>query len=167
MIKIGLDFHGTITNDPDFFRELSELAMDKGHEVHIITGGFHKSEAGILKEYGIKHTQVFSMYDYFKGLDKVTYCEDGTFRVDDEIWDKTKGEYCKEYGIDFMIDDTLKYGKHFKTPYCHYDAKSFSGIVNGRHRIALSSPASSLDDIIKHVSDHKSTVLRRGSVHDL
>ena len=153
-IKIGLDFHGVISNDPDFFSGLSKLAIDKGHEIHIISGGINKEEQEILRKHKVKHTQIFSMVHYFDGLGEVTYFNDGTFQVDDELWNKVKAEYCQEYGIDIMIDDSPRYGKHFQTPYCRYDAQDLSGTVNG-HFLELSSPERSLNDIEEYVSAHK------------
>lgn len=37
-MKIGLDFHGVIDADPEFFAVETELLIKAGHEVHIITG---------------------------------------------------------------------------------------------------------------------------------
>ena len=37
-MNIGLDIHGVITSNPRFFSHFSTLAVERGHEVHIITG---------------------------------------------------------------------------------------------------------------------------------
>ena len=34
-----------------------------------------------------------------------------------EDWDKIKGQYCKDNGIDLHIDDTLIYNNYFTTPF--------------------------------------------------
>ena len=37
-MKIGLDFHGVITDDPVFFAKETQELKRTGHEIHIITG---------------------------------------------------------------------------------------------------------------------------------
>ena len=32
--KIGIDFHGVITEAPVFFRDFAALALDKGYEIY-------------------------------------------------------------------------------------------------------------------------------------
>jgi hypothetical protein len=48
---------------------------------------------------------------------------DDNFWVDDEPWNKTKAELCREHGIDFHIDDSPHYGKYFSTPYMQVNIK--------------------------------------------
>jgi hypothetical protein len=38
MIKLGLDVHGVIDDDPEFFSRFSEITLEQGNEVYIITG---------------------------------------------------------------------------------------------------------------------------------
>ena len=38
-LRIGIDFHGVITEAPAFFRDLTTLAFDKDYEIYIISGG--------------------------------------------------------------------------------------------------------------------------------
>ena len=122
--KLGLDVHGVVDAMPDFFSFLTDSFIKNGAEVHIITGGrwdveFEKQ----LNDFGIKWTHKFSVYDYLKESDaevigKVQF-PDGTIqkKFKNEDWDKVKGQYCRDNGIDLHIDDTLIYNSFFSTPF--------------------------------------------------
>ena len=49
--------------------------------------------------------------------------EKGRPWMDDDIWDRTKGDYCKKHQIDFCIDDTERYGDYFETPFAFMKIK--------------------------------------------
>lgn len=36
-MNIGIDYGGTITAAPDFFRTLADIMLKAGHEIHVIT----------------------------------------------------------------------------------------------------------------------------------
>lgn len=122
--KLGLDIHGVVDSMPEFFSFLTDSFINNGGEVHIITGGrwdveFEKQ----LNDFGIKWTHKFSVYDYLKESDyevigKVQF-PDGTIqkKFKNEDWDKVKGQYCKDNGINLHIDDTLIYNNFFSTPF--------------------------------------------------
>jgi len=122
--KIGLDIHGVVDSMPEFFSFLSNAFISAGGEVHIITGGRWDSEfETMLNDFGIKWTHKFSVYDYLKESDaevigKVEF-PDGTIqkKFKNEDWDKVKGQYCKDNGINLHIDDTLIYNNFFTTPF--------------------------------------------------
>jgi hypothetical protein len=122
--KIGLDVHGVIDGMPEFFAFLTQSFVNSGGEVHIITGGRWDSEfEKQLNDFGIKWTHKFSVYDYLKSIGaeqtgKIQF-PDGTVqrKFNPEDWDKVKGEYCKEMGINLHIDDTLIYNNFFTTPF--------------------------------------------------
>jgi len=122
-IKIGLDIHGVITKNPSFYSLLSNLAVTRGYEVHIITGAmFTSSLINKLKNYGISWTHSFSISDYYKQLGTlVTYTAPNHPWMDASIWDKAKAIYCDDLKIDFHIDDSLQYGEYFKTLFGLYD----------------------------------------------
>lgn len=125
-LKIGLDIHGVISKNPEFFRIITKLLVDAGHEVHIITGGSLKATELELKIYGVHYTHFFSVYDHLISNGYRTEGEvrfpDGTIQKKfiDGVWDRVKGEYCSKMGIDMHIDDTDNYQKFFKTPFCLY-----------------------------------------------
>jgi hypothetical protein len=122
--KLGLDIHGVIDSDPDFFSTLTKIL--KGHpevEVHIITGGHFHKEKENLENWGIEYDEFFSIYDYHYSKGTPTwYDTKGDERMDELEWDKTKGEYCAREGITIMIDDTYKYSKYMPetTHFYHY-----------------------------------------------
>lgn len=38
-LKIGLDFHGVITDNPEYFKVFANEALRRGYEIHVISGG--------------------------------------------------------------------------------------------------------------------------------
>lgn len=126
-MKIGLDIHGVCDTNPEFFKEMSRLFVDAGHEVIIITGKM-KSHGAIdeIKNLGISYTKFFSIADYHKekGVE-LLYDDNGNPWIDDETWNQTKAEICEKENIDFHIDDSPIYGKYFKTPYAQIIIKNF------------------------------------------
>lgn len=118
-MKIGLDIHGVCDANPEFFVELSRIFVEAGHEVHILTG--RRVSDGALeevKELGLSYTHFMSISDYHKSIGtKMWEDENGNPWLDGEMWDRTKGDYCKKFGIDFCLDDTERYGQYFETPF--------------------------------------------------
>lgn len=129
--KIGLDFHGVINTNPEFFRELINLVRQEGIECHIISGGPEEFIAQYLAEQKINYQNLWCIFDFYEAKKKVTMLADGSFHIDDELWDKAKAEYCRNQNIDVHIDDSSIYGKYFTTPYCQYNPHTKQGIVNG------------------------------------
>ena len=123
-MKIGLDIHGVSDTNSKFFSELSNLFVNNGHEVHVITGPkFEKVEA-VLKEAGIKYTHFFSIVDEAeKNGIVVRYDDKGDPFIDVEIWNRSKAKYCKTHAIDLHFDDSDIYHKYFETPYTRYHHK--------------------------------------------
>jgi len=118
-LKIGLDIHGVIDRKPAFFRAFIDRARANGHEIHIITGGQKKPKLlKQLEDLGIKYDYFFSISDFLiqHGV-PVHFKDSNNPFFDTKEWDKVKGQYCKEQGIDLHIDDSPEYGKHFVTPY--------------------------------------------------
>lgn len=119
--KIGLDIHGVIDSDPDFFSDLSKDLVAAGWEVHIITGPTKTKARKELEQYKITFTHFFSIEDYHiaKGTE-VSYDEKGNPWMNKDHWDQTKGEYCYKMGISLHIDDSDMYQRFFKTPFCKF-----------------------------------------------
>ena len=117
-MRIGFDFHGVL-DTYEVFRELTRILVNSDHEVHIITGEENsKTFRKTLKDLDIKHTKIFSITSYHKKKGtEVKYDENGEPWMDRDIWNPTKARYCKRNRIDFHIDDSLEYGKHFTTPF--------------------------------------------------
>jgi hypothetical protein len=119
-IKIGLDIHGVIDQDPDFFATIISMLRMQGNEVHILTGREITDELiEKLSGYGVTYDQLFSITTYHK--EKGTYI---TYKNDDPTqpliapptWDRTKGIYATKVGLDIHIDDSLIYGQFFVYP---------------------------------------------------
>ncbi len=129
MIKIGLDIHGVIDTNPEFFSALTKLlsfnnGTDQICEIHILTGsrlGNGKIRE-LLDENKIKYHHLFSISDYLNEncvpeLEKSTK-ENPFFKKED--WDLVKADYCRRNEIDLMVDDTDAYIEHFTTPFARY-----------------------------------------------
>lgn len=117
-LKIGLDIHGCIDQDPNFFGELSRTLIASGHEVHITTGSFITDKIkDELRGYGMEWTHLWSISDYYKNKPGIELWLDEKGRpwVDDELWNMAKGDYAKSQNLDLCIDDTEVYKKYFST----------------------------------------------------
>jgi hypothetical protein len=114
---IGIDIHGVITRFPSFFAIVSFRLIQKGHQVHIITGAKCTPErCKRLKDLGINWTHFFSIVDYCESNGKdVRYDEKNQPWIDEELWNKAKANYCEQNGIYCHIDDSDIYGQFFKT----------------------------------------------------
>lgn len=125
--KLGLDIHGVIDSNPDFFAFLTDSFIKNGGEVHILTGGHWDEDLNNkLKSFGIKWTHKFSVYDHLietgaKVVGEIQF-PDGTIqkKFEDGLWDHVKADYCKKNNISIHIDDTLIYNDFFTTPFCRF-----------------------------------------------
>ena len=63
-IKIGLDFHGVITDNPTYFSKFTQEAITRGYEIHIITGGPADVVKVMLDEWKINYTTIFAILDF-------------------------------------------------------------------------------------------------------
>lgn len=120
-MKIALDIHGVCDSSPEFFKLISKLIINDGGEVHILTG--RRVSDGALeevRELDIGYTHFFSIADHHEEIGtKMWEDKNGNPWLDDETWDRTKGDYCKENEIDFCMDDTERYGEYFETPFAY------------------------------------------------
>jgi len=123
--KLALDIHGVCDENPEFFALISKLLIDSGNEIHILTG--RRESDGAMKEINdlnISYTHLFSIADYHEKIGtKMHDDENGRPWMGGDIWDRTKGDYCKEHNIDFCLDDTERYGKYFETPFAYMKIK--------------------------------------------
>lgn len=145
-LKIGMDFHGVINQNPLYFKELACELIRRGHEVHIITGGPCETITQTLEKMKFCYTQSFAILDHYEGLGMVEYAGDGGFHIDDKLWDTAKAKYCKAWNIDLHIDDSLVYLQYFETPYCRYEAQLQRCILNGLPCLDFQLPAAKVVD---------------------
>lgn len=130
MMKVAIDVHDTIDACPEFFSQLTQLLKAFGVEIHIVTGAASSLELRRrLLNWGIRYDKFFSITDYHKAIGTpIEWDEKGGPHIDDDIWDSTKGEYCKRNEIDITIDDSEIYGIYFDTPYIRFDSGKFGSI---------------------------------------
>ena len=120
-LKIGLDYHGVINTDIEYFKQFCEVALARGHEIHILSGGPEQKIVSQLQKAKICFSRVFTIFDFYNEKGMACRLSNGDFYVDENLWNETKAEYCRQNNIDIQIDDSLIYGKYFTTPYCIYD----------------------------------------------
>lgn len=119
-MKVGVDLHGVLDTNPEFFKAFIDTLMSQGHEVHIVSGCKASDMLKFLQKHKIKYDFIYSITTDF-----LTRTIPLPFKLDknknpyfaSKDWDKAKAVYCQNYELDMMIDDTLLYGKHFKTPF--------------------------------------------------
>lgn len=123
-MKIGIDIHGVITENPKFFAEFTATLLAGGHEIHIITGPRYEKVEPILRKWRIKYTHFFSIVEHEekRGVTQIMWDKKGDPFMDINVWDRAKAKYCKRMKIDMHIDDSTKYGEYFETPFCHYSS---------------------------------------------
>ena len=124
-MKIGLDIHGVIDQNPKFFAEFSKAMVEAGHEIHIITGPRFEKVERLLKRHKIVYTHFFSIVEYEekRGVVEIKWDKKGDPYMDFFVWDGCKARYCKRKKIDLHIDDSEKYATHFMTPFALYNFK--------------------------------------------
>lgn len=108
-IKVGLDIHGVIDIAPEFFTLLSKLPV----EIHIITGIKESLDDRVPND--LEYDYWFSIHQACEDLNiEINYDEHNRPLVDADVWNKQKAIYCKENGINLMIDDSPTYAKTFE-----------------------------------------------------
>jgi len=130
VFKLGLDFHGVIDDLTEEFKALSKILVESGNEVHIITGGPWEEVGPLVDKMGIRYTHKFSIRDHHREIGTETNGVHPKYNfplIDNDIWDKTKGDYCKKHNISLMIDDTVEYGNDFTTPFARLWTKNKKG----------------------------------------
>lgn len=114
-MKFGFDIHGVLDKHPAIYAAMTQALRAGGHEVYVITGSIHTDEeASKLRTWGIEWDHWFSVTQYHmdKGDVEVEWV-DGKPWMDADVWNRTKGDYCRDEGINWMVDDSPVYGKHF------------------------------------------------------
>ena len=123
-MRIGLDIHGVVSANPQFWSTLTKLLIDAGHEIHVLTG--HPVNHVLLqklKRWKLHYTHIFSIVDeHRKRGTKMWQNKKGHWFMSAKDWNPTKAEYCRVHKVQVHIDDSDTYGTFFTTPYAHYNA---------------------------------------------
>ena len=133
-IKIGLDFHGVITDNPDFFCAFTAEAVRR-----------------LLDDWHISYTTIFAILDFYEHLGKVKYFSNGEFKVKDALWNTAKARYCQENRIDFHIDDSQTYAKWFSTPFCCYNQAGKE--CSTQTQIKAADALDEIERLVRHQSE--------------
>jgi hypothetical protein len=135
-MRFGFDIHGVLDARPDFFRDLMRVLVDAGAEVHILSGP--PAEVCVRELFALgfgtkQYTHLFSIVDSLraKGAD-MWQDERGHWWSDPYIWDREKGIYCEEKGIDIHFDDSDTYGYFFKTPFARFFSRDSARVKKTR-----------------------------------
>ena len=115
-LKFGFDLHGVLDRKPEQFAVLTKTLVAAGHEVHVITGSHWSEELEdqLKRKLNLTYTHFFSIADYHSKVGTPITYRNGNPYLDDYLWNRTKGDYCKEQGIFLHLDDSGDYGRHFK-----------------------------------------------------
>ena len=119
--RISFDFHGVINKKPELIKKLTDLSFMRDFEVYIVSGGPQNYIKKYLHHHKISYTKLWCIFDFYEQKDLVKFLPNGEFHIDDELWNRAKGDYCRKEKIDLHIDDSDVYGKYFVTPYAHFD----------------------------------------------
>lgn len=119
-MKIGLDLHGVVDRFPREFSILTRRwTKVYGHEVHIVTGEGWASAVEQVNRLVATYTHHFSIVDHHQvARTQMTLKDDGWW-MPKESWDRSKGDYAKEVGLDIHFEDTLEYAPWFP-PSCTF-----------------------------------------------
>jgi len=114
-VKIAFDVHKTIIDNPEFFKPLMKILMHTGNDVCIVSGPPSDQIYKELKlagfDYGIHYRMIYSVVDFAKNITNIAMSQDGdgNWWCDDTIWWTLKGQICKKYDIESLIDNDIRY----------------------------------------------------------
>ena len=107
-LKIGLDFHGVINDNPVYFSRFTAEAVRRGYEVHIITGGPRHKGKELLGKWDICYTAVFAILEYYDAQGEVEYFEKGEVKVSEKMGERAKAGDSQRMGINMEITASTK-----------------------------------------------------------
>jgi len=124
-MKIALDIHGTIDDRPKLFSILTMILKALSIEIHITTGiPDTLALRHQLDDWGIRYDKVFSITDYHISIGTYMEWDERGPWIEEDIWNRTKANYCIKNEIDLTIDNSTEYGEYFKTPFLLYKGSS-------------------------------------------
>lgn len=114
---LGMDLHGVIDASPNRrkdamkgLREASNMAI----KIFIVSGppkiDIEKELDSLGLERGVHYDDIVSVVDHLKSKNIEMWTDDkGTWWASDEDWWSSKGNICREYNIEVLIDDSEGY----------------------------------------------------------
>ncbi len=150
-LKIGLDYHGVIDKNIDYFSLFCRQAKQRGHLVFIITGGPKILVEQNLKLNNIPYDMCFAVSDYYQAMGKIIQDESGNLIIPENLWNMAKGDFCRRSKINIHIDDSLKYLNWFSTPYCYYDKNTHKGYISPGIEFNFNNPVNVVLDNIENI----------------
>ena len=129
-LKIGLDYHGVIDNNINYFSVFCRKAKRRGHDIYVITGGPKVSVSQKLNAINMPYDMCFAISDYYIALHKIEQNSKGKVVIPDNLWNMAKADFCRRSKINIHIDDSVKYINWFSTPYCYYNKNTNKGYIS-------------------------------------
>jgi hypothetical protein len=117
-MKIGIDIHGTIDWDPEYWRKTIMLLQTLGHQIYIVSGPTEEEIARRLENFRIEPNDLYieSVVDFLTEKGTPHWYKDDNFWTDNDSWFRAKFEICYERGIDVLIDNQGEYFKPQSSP---------------------------------------------------
>ena len=117
-MKIGLDLHGVLDTYPKTFKSIIRLLEKTGVKFVVVSGPPNDNITENLEKLGFEPTDFYGVYSvvdylYNDGVD-FDDTDPENLWCDDQIWWDSKARICKQYGIDYLVDDSMKYEPAFK-----------------------------------------------------
>ena len=112
-MRIAFDIHGTLDDDPLFvLKEIFNSMLICDHEIFIISGPPMEQIKGEIRDLGIleNSVQIVSIVGWLQ-MQQIPMKQDsnGNWWCDEETWWNSKGDICRELGIDAIFDDKIEY----------------------------------------------------------
>jgi hypothetical protein len=102
-MKIAIDIDRTITANPQFFRNFIENQLKAGNEVHVLTGRVSNTEGDMVSPRDrVEQLARLGITTYTRLIQisrRAQYPDIGA----------GKGDYCRENGIDMIMEDDTEY----------------------------------------------------------
>ena len=127
--KIAFDLHGVLDEHPVEMKPMIRMLEEINMEIHIVSGPTVKEIVKTLcdlhyQDYNFMRyitSRFHSVVDYLINRGETfTYDDNGNPWTDEQTWWTSKARICKEFGIDILVDDSLKYKPAFELTECKY-----------------------------------------------
>lgn len=117
-MKIGIDLHGVIDNDPMLFKKLLTILCLQDREVYIVSGPPKEEILAELNALGFEeelhYKEIHSIVDFLKesGVE-MWQDERGRWWSNNEDWLSSKAKICDGLSLEYMLDDKEMYRPAF------------------------------------------------------